>query len=335
VRLQLNTAACGSLSAVLAIAPGLPCAANAQAPSPVACEAVRVRVDGPVPEAWSAALSRLCATLATRGDLDPQAALVARAGPAGDLHLSARLRDGRSAERDVDSEAALVATAEALLLLPLSAAGEAPPPSAATTQPASSPGPRAPVTTLPDAATPEETEPPPVPPEGLVHLRLGVNLIGHVAGTPAYIGGGFSAVAGVRFGRIVFEVAPQWEAEQVSARERLADFEMHNFGVSALLGVRVWNTREGAVEAGAGALFLAETQTYRPVSSEVGGTLIDGQLAAFTRILWGESSLRWSARFDAALALARLAKEAHIRENFPPLPSVSVGVAFGVHWESQ
>jgi hypothetical protein len=317
---------------MFAVAAALPGAAAAQPIAPAACETVRVRVDGPIPDAWSTALARLCTALASRGDLDPQAALVASAGPGGDLHLSARLRDGRSAERDVDSETALVGTAEALLLLPLSAAAAASPPSAAETPPVAAAAPREPVKT---PSAPEETETRPLPPRGLVHLRLGLNLIGHVAGTPAYIGGGLSAVAGVRFGIVVFEVAPQWEAEQVSARERLADFEMHNFGVSALLGVRVWSAREGAVEAGAGALFLAETQTYRPLSSEVGGTLLDGQLQAFTRILWGDSALRWSARFDAALALARLAKEAHIRENFPPLPNVSVGVAFGVHWESQ
>jgi hypothetical protein len=302
--------------------------AHAQSLGPAACVAMRVSVDGPLPEHWSAALERVCGALAERHDLDAQATLALSAGPDDGLHLSARLRDGRSAERDVDTEAALLATAEALLLLPVSSAPEPPPPSAAEVLPPAPPR----VTSLPED---EESEPtPPKAPESFVHLRVGINLIGHIAGTPAYIGGGFSAVAGVRFGSVLLEVAPQWEAEQVSARERLSDFEMHNFGISAMLGLRVLNTPEGAVETGVGTLFLAETQTYRPVSNEVGGTLIDGQLAAFARILWGSSRLRWSARIDLALALARLAKEAHIRENFPPLPSVAVGVAFGVHWES-
>jgi hypothetical protein len=301
--------------------------AHAQSLAPAACAGLRVSVDGALPEHWSAALERVCGALAERRDLDAHATLALSAGPNDGLHLSARLRDGRSAERDVDTEAALLATAEALLLLPVSSAPE-PPPSAAEV-PAPAP-PR--VTSLPED---EASQPaPPKAPASFVHLRVGINLIGHIAGTPAYIGGGFSAVAGVRFGSVLLEVAPQWEAEQVSARDRLSDFEMHNFGISAMLGLRVLNRPEGAVEIGAGALFLAETQTYRPVSNEVGGTLIDGQLAAFARILWGSSRLRWSARIDLALALARLAKEAHIRENFPPLPSVAVGVAFGVHWES-
>lgn len=299
------------------------------------CDAVHVQVEGALPDAWNDALPRLCSTLASRRDLDPQATLAVRVGSAGGLHLTAVLRDGRSAERDVDSEAALVATAEALLLLPLSAATEPPPPSAAAPPPPPAPPAPEPIATLTEVTAPETTELEPMLPERLVHLRFGLNLIGHVAGTPAYIGGGFSAVAGVRFGMVLLEVAPQWEAEQVSARERLPDFEMHNFGVSALLGLRVWSSREGAAELGAGALFLAESQTYRPISNEVGGTLIDGQLAGFARILWGDTALRWSARIDFALALARLAKEAHIRENFPPLPSVAVGVAFGVQWESR
>jgi hypothetical protein len=133
---------------------------------------------------------------------------------------------------------------------------------------------------------------------------------------------------------VFLEISPQWEAQQVSARERLPDFEMHNFGGSGVVGVRVWDTPEGALELAAGALILLEDQTYRPQDSEVGGTLIDGELTAFARLLWGQSDLRWSVRTDLIIAPARLSHEAHIRDIFPALPSFAVGVSFGVHWES-
>jgi hypothetical protein len=115
---------------------------------------------------------------------------------------------------------------------------------------------------------------------------------------------------------------------------RLPDFEMHNFGLSAVVGLRLWDTLNGAAEVAVGALFLLEDQTYRPVSQEVGGSLLDGQVTAWARLLWGEAPLRWSVALSLAIAPARLAHEAHIRDIFPSLPSVALGVAFGAHWES-
>src|SRR5262249_36535674 len=153
----------------------------------------------------------------------------------------------------------------------------------------------------------------PKPPDVSLHVRLGVNVIGHVAGTPAYLGGGFSALAGLRYRMFLLEISPQWEAEQVSARIRLPRFEMNNFCVSAVVGLRFWDTLDGAAEVAVGALFLLEDQTYRPVSQEVGGSLLDGQATAWVRLLWGEAPLRWSAALNLAIAPARLAHEAHIR----------------------
>ena len=179
--------------------------------------------------------------------------------------------------------------------------------------------------------------PPPTaatPGRSALHVKLGLSVIGHLAGAPAYIGGGFSLQIGVRLHSVFFEISPQWEAQQVSAPVRLTDFEMHNFGVSSVLGLRVWDAPEGALEVALGALIVLEDQTYRPDVEEVGGTLIDGELTAFARLLWGRSDLRFSVRMELILAPARLAHEARIRDIFPPLPSFGVGMTFGAHWES-
>ena len=184
----------------------------------------------------------------------------------------------------------------------------------------------------PTPAPPQLTAAPRIP--SLLHVKLGLSVIGHLAGVPAYIGGGFSLQVGVRLHSLFFEISPQWEAQQVSAPVRLTDFEMHNFGVSSVLGVRVWDAPEGALEVALGALILLEDQTYRPDAEEVGGTLIDGQITAFARLLWGPDPLRFSVRMELIIAPARLAHEARIRDILPPLPSFGVGMTFGAHWES-
>jgi hypothetical protein len=285
------------------------------------CALVKIRSPKPLPERWTHALDQLCAVLADRGDLDPDAQLTLSAQPDGGLMLHLEIADGRSAERTVRTTASLARSVEALLVLPERGL------TTAQTQAQTPPTPprAAPAAPPPTAAA---------RPQRPLHVKLGLSVIGHVAGVPAYIGGGFSLQAGLRLYSLFFEVAPQWEAQQVSARERLADFEMHNFGVSSVVGLRVWDTPEGALEVALGGLILLQDQSYRPDVEEIGGSLIDGQLIAFVRLLWGHSDFRWSVRMDVIIAPARLAHEARIRDIFPPLPSFAVGVSFGVHWES-
>lgn len=287
------------------------------------CTTVHIQAAKPLPERWSHALDQLCAVLAERGDLDPDASLTLTAQPDGSLSLHLEIADGRRAERSVRTTASLARSIEALLVLPDR-------PAAPPVQPPN----QLPAPPRPDAAAPPSPPSAANPTARALHVKLGLSVIGHVGGVPAYIGGGFSLQAGLRLYSVFLEIAPQWEAQQVSARERLPDFEMHNFGVSAVLGLRVWDAPEGALELAAGALIMLEDQSYRPAADEVGGTLIDGQLTAFARLLWGHSDFRWSVRVEVILAPARLAHEARIREIFPPLPSFGLGMSFGVHWES-
>jgi hypothetical protein len=231
------------------------------------------------------------------------------------------LADGRSAVRSVDSAEALTFTAEALLIVP-----KLPRPSA----------PAAPVQQEPSPAS-DMTETARVPAplsERPVHVFAQVSMIGHLAGVPAVVGGGLSLHLGVRWRMIFLEVAPRWEPQTASLRMRLSDFEMHEMSVAILSGWRFWSSIEGAAEVGAGALIVSEDQTYRPVSNEVGGTLIDGQVTAFARLLWGSDDVRWAISADLTLAPARLSHPARIRDIFPPLPVFGIGFGFGVHWES-
>ena len=284
------------------------------------CETVHIHAPKPLPERWTRSVDQLCAALAERGDLDPGASLTLSAQPDGSLTLHLEIADGRGAERSVRTTATLARSVEALLVLPEPIpAAQAKPPE----------GPRMPLA-APAVPQPTAAE----QPSGALHVKLGASVIGHLSGVPAYIGGGFSLQAGLRLYSLFFEVAPQWEAQQVSARERVPDFEMHNFGASSAIGLRVWDAPEGALELAAGALILLQDQSYRPDVDEVGGTLIEGQLTAFVRLLWGHSDFRYSVRMDVIIAPARLAHEARIRDIFPPLPSFGVGVSFGVHWES-
>jgi hypothetical protein len=304
-----------------------PQAARAQTgPSP--CAPAHIRLAAPLPDAWAARVGSLCEQLSRRGDLDPSAELEISPGEHGGLALHAQLSDGRSALRYVDSPDALALTAEALLVLPA-------PPIAAPQQPTAASAPVA--APDPHAASPALPSDPGFrkPVNSLLHLAIQLSVIGHVGGTPAYVGGGFAAHFALRFRAVFLEVAPRWEAQQASLQMRLNDFEMHSLGVGVLLGMRVWDTVDALAEIGVGALTLSQSQSYRPVAAEVGGTLIGAEFGAFARLLGADTSLRWAVAADFSLAPGRFSHEVRIRDIFPPLPSFAFGFDFGVRWESR
>jgi hypothetical protein len=301
---------------------------SAQVP-PAQCEAAHIHVAGTLPASWLPRVAALCDALSRRSDLDPGADLEIKSASRDTLELRARLRDGRSAQRFVDSPDGLTLTAEALLVLPASPVLEPPPPpiaASAETTPAQQ---------QPTAATTATESTVVLPPASPVHIAFQLSLIGHVAGFPAYVGGGFAAHAALRFKSVFIEISPRWEAQQASLPMRLSDFEMHSFGVAALFGVRIWDGVEGAGEIGAGALIVAEDQTYRPLNEEIGGTLIGGQVTTFARLLWGSSLVRWAVSADLTVSPGRLSHGVRIRDIFPPLPSIAFGFCFGVRWESR
>jgi hypothetical protein len=275
-------------------------------------------------------LGRACTELSLRYDIDKSARVEVSHGPRSGLTLHATLRDGRSAVREIESREGLALTMAALLVLPTPAVAPQPPSA-----------------TGPVDATPERiARPRPVEhqhetgvaapsPASLLHLGLGVSAIGHVTGFPTYVAAGFAVRVSLRLGALLVDVTPRWEAGQASLRMRLPDFEMHNFGLGAFFGWRLWDGIDGAVEAGGGTLLLAETQSYREAGTELAGTVISGQIALFARLLWGNPpSLRWSMGLEAGLVPRRLSRETRVRDMLPPLPSFGVGIGFGGHWES-
>jgi hypothetical protein len=292
-----------------------------------AFEACHVSLIAPISETWAQPLSQVCSALLQRNDIDGNAHLEVAPGPRHGLTLHAKLSDGRSADRYVDSRAALALTLEALLVLPQPV--EEPKPAT----PIEHPAPPTPVMIADRPAEPA-TESPltavPLP----VHVGFAATMIGRVAGAPTYVGGGFALHASLRLGATFFDVTPRWEAQQASLQMPLPDFEMHTLGIGMLLGLRAWDSPAGAIEAGGGAVLLAETQSYRVEGKELSGTLINGQLEAFARLLWGRPGLRWLVSVNANLAPQRLSREAHINAILPPLPSFGIGIGFGAHWES-
>jgi hypothetical protein len=311
-------------------------------PSAAGCASPQVRIGAPLSSVWAERVRLLCLGLVHRGDLDPAARLEIVPAASDGLELHASLPDGRSAMRRVDTAEALIFTAEALLVLPPS-----PPPSAAAT------GPDRPAESAPTALA----ESAPAPPDALsgrtvaadqnaastiqpafvetpLHLMLQMSVIGHLSGVPAVVGGGLALHAAVRFRKLFLEVAPRWEAQTASLRMGLSDFEMHTLGVAVLAGLRVWASGSGASDIGAGVLIASESQTYRPVSKEVGGSLIAGEFTAFARLLWGVGRVRWVVSSDLTLVPSRLSHPTHIRDIFPALPVFGFGFGFGVHWES-
>jgi hypothetical protein len=279
---------------------------------------------GEISAAWMESLARACTELSLRYDIDKSARVEVSSGPRDGLTLHATLRDGRSAVREVESREGLALTMAALLVLPTPAV--APQPASATGR----------VAKQRRVDPQRETEAPaPRPVSSLLHLGLGASAIGHVMGTPTYVAAGFAVRVSLRLGALVVDVTPRWEAGQASLRMRLPDFEMHNVGLGAFFGLRLWDGIDGAVEAGAGTLLLAETQSYREAGTELVGTVISGQMAMFARLLWGNPpSLRWTMGLEASLVPRRLSHETRVRDMLPPLPSFGVGIGFGGQWES-
>ena len=289
------------------------------------CEAHPVRLDAPLDPEWSERLADVCHQLAQRADLDQSVNLEVNPGPDSGLTIRARLRDGRSATRYVDTTETLALTLAALLVLPK------------TNEP--------PAVARQDAAVsgselhvaPTEPEPPHANAanESFLHVGFGVGVIGHIFAAPSYAAGGFVARVSVRLGPVLLDLTPRWEAEQGSVPGGTPDFEMHNLGVGAGLGARVWSADEGALETGAGILILEETQTYRESVKELAFARVSAQLSAYARLLWGGSALRWTIGLEANLAPSRLAHSTHLRDILPALPFFGIGLTFGVHWESE
>jgi hypothetical protein len=337
-------ALCRSAGCCVALCGLLPMAAFAQDASDV-CTIPQLNVSKTLSDAWSSDLRRLCTELAARTDLDPDARVAITAATDHGLALRVTLSDGRTTVRHVDSSQGLALTLEALLVLPAeppptAAAVAAPAPPTQPTPPAATPAPAVATSIAQSSITGSQPtrrpldEAPATRPPSPLHLGLGISAISHVAASPVYVRAGFAAHAALRFHTVFIELSPRWEAEQTSLLTSLPDFEMHEFGLLTVLGMRVWESDEGAFEVGAGALVSATTQTYRPQAAEVGGTWVDGQLAAFGRLLWSESALRWTVTIESQLSFARLASDVHIRENLPKLPSFAFGLGFGAHWES-
>lgn len=338
---------------VLLLSLGLLAAPAWAQPQPIDWDSCHIHVDDPVDVHWKEALEHACAELAQRQDLDADARVDVHVSAKGSLLLHAALRDGRSTAREVDSVDGLNLTLAALLVLPLSepaptlaaSAPATPTPQETTPQTAAPAAPQAQRDREPTRETQQHTDVEklqdrtvpmhPDHPAALLHLGLSGSVIGHVWAAPTYVGAGFAVGVTLRLGSLLFVATPRWEAEQASLRMRLPDFEMHNFGLAGFLGLRVWDDYDGAAEIGAGALLLAETQSYREEGVELDGTVISGQLAGFARLLWGEGAgMRWSMSLELSLAPRRLVHRTHVRDILPPLPSVGVGIGFGGHWES-
>jgi len=317
-------------------------------PTAAAWERCGIEVAGSLSVLWAEALTRACEELAARQDLDQDARLRVTPGPHGGLTLQATLRDGRAAVRHVDSREGLTRTIAALLVLPTPLAAPTPAPAAsaarATTdaiEPTTAPDSTKPpaVGAAPPATVPALLAEPKVAPIAAagswLHLGLSASVIGHVNGAPTYVGAGFALRVSLRVGAILVDASPRWEAAQASLRMRLPDFEMHSFGMTTFLGLRIWDDSEGAVETGLGMLVLAETQSYRAAGVELVGTVISVQPAMFARLLWGNpANLRWIIGLEANLAPRRFSHEVQVRDMLPPLPVFGVGLSFGGQWES-
>jgi hypothetical protein len=299
----------------------------AQQVDTTACARLQLHVEGALRSHWSAALARLCSSLALRTDLDRSAYIRAAASAHGQLRLVITLADGRTTERQVHTTEELSRTLEALLVLPNWPAPELAPETqrALATAPAENePPPRLLLRTAQDS---NEAEAP-----TSLGLEIGVELAARLARAPTYLNPAFGLYAGAWSDDWWLGVELRWEPYQYPLQGASpSDFEMDSVAGGVLIARRVMSSAAVRLNVGADLLMSATFQSFdRHGGMEASDTLLDARAGVLSRLLLGTTAWRWAFTLGADLSPLRVRRGVPLEVNLPVIPVWSVGLGVGV-----
>jgi len=284
---------------------------------PASCDGARVNVEAALAPRWSRTLPSVCELVRGLADADSSAQLSLR--PNGkDLIVIAALPDGRRAERRLRDPEDLLATVEALFVVPPSLADE-------QTQPKPEESASAPESR--SAASDMHAG-------GAAKLELGGNLVSRVDGHPTYVSIGAEAYAGVLFRSFLLAVALRWDGYQTAVRNRPKHLEMSTEGGGLWAMYRLAAAKNLRLDAGLTFWLLGMMQTRGEEDDERGGNTFDLRNGAMIRALLGHGSIRTAIGADVELSPLRLRNELRLDRELPTLPSWSVGLHVGIAWEA-
>jgi hypothetical protein len=294
--------------------------AHAEEVGPV-CEDPRVRIEGHPAESWPDAIARACTELADMPDSDPTSRV--RLLPSGrDLIVEVTLEDGRTAVRRVRDPAKLKTTLDALLTLPpASRRIEAPVAPPSVSSPSSVP-----------SDEERASEPAHASPAPRLAFEAGIAVGGRVAGAQAYLSVAPSGYAELRIDEWLIGIGARWDVFQTKSDVGLRHFEMDTVGAD-LFAARRFRADGWSADLGLSSRLLVETQSFHPErGKEDTDAQSDMRLGPFLRVSVGRGSLRPIFVLDGEVSPSRVRRSIRVDEEFPVLPSWSLGLSAGVAW---
>jgi hypothetical protein len=306
------------------------------------CDGARIHVAGDVQPRWRAAIDGACSAMATIAGVDPTAH-VRMAAIERDLVLEVTLADGRFASRRVVSPDALLATLEALVVVPPSGASElnevravseASESSAASADDGDH-GERAQAPSAIGSTWPrlEEPAPSPRPSDGepTTAIELGGGAGGRVA-AHGYLSASVAGFADIRVGDWLLGTLIRWDVIGSKSAPLVDVFEMETVIVGIAVARRV-GLGFGSLDAGLSPRLAVETQTFESgAAGESSLSSTDVRLGAFARLSFGKSALRPVVELDADVSPSRLRRVVQLDPRLPALPSWSAGLSAGLAW---
>jgi hypothetical protein len=300
------------------------------------CDGARIHVAGDVQPRWRAAIDGACSAMATLAGVDPTAH-VRMAAIDRDLALEVTLTDGRFASRRVVSPDALLATLEALVVVPpsdaseLKEASEASDASAVKTDDG---GERAQPPSAMGSTWTRLEEPTPSRPsngEPTTAIELGGGAGGRVAGH-GYLSASVAGFADIRVGNWLLGTLIRWDVIGSKSAPLVDVFEMETVVVGIAVARR-FRLGFGSLDAGVSPRLAVETQTFESgAAGESSLSSTDVRLGAFGRVSFGKSALRPIVELDADVSPSRLRRVAQLDSRVPALPSWSAGLSAGLAW---
>jgi hypothetical protein len=288
------------------------------------CDEARIHVASDVQPRWRAAIDRACAALAALPGVDPSARVrIVRIDR--DLGVDVALADGRYASRRVVTPEALLATLEAVLVVPLS---DPPPVVAEERQPERAPS-DSNTSTWPrteERAAPLQSS----TAESNLAVELGGGLGGRVA-AHGYLSAAPAGFAEIRVGSWLLGTLIRWDVIGSKSAPFVDVFEMETVVVGFLVAKRV-GLGFGTIDAGLSPRLAVETQTFESGAGEQTLGATDVRLGTFARLAFGKSALRPIVEIDADLSPSRLRRVVQLDPRLPELPSWSAGLSAGLAW---
>jgi hypothetical protein len=283
------------------------------------CASARIRVEDLVDARWRESIARLCAQLETISDLDPSAQLRIRAAGA-DIVVESVLRDGRSAQRRVQSPDELALTIEALAVLPPSE------PAAATER---DPDHSTPVAQSPSQSSPRHDT---APARNRLRVEFVGALLGRIEQTPTYVAVGLEAYANLCSGHWLFGLGLRWDVQEFVLHNPPPKFLMDSVGAGLFVGRRQALASAIDLDLGGNLLLASQTQSSELGPAETTTSRADIRIGLLARALFGSPPWRWTLTVETDLSPARLRQGVRLAPGLPMLPGWSLGAGLGAAW---